>query len=526
MSGSLQIRDAERFRDVVARRLGLQFEDAKLGWLGDVLQRRIESRHLTGDVYLGQIEASAANGEFGALAQELTVAETYFFRNIDQFRALQERVLPERLRARATRRSLRILSAGCASGEEPYSIAMTLHGLLPDLSWKLAIDAIDLNPEMISRARRARYTAWSLRETPAAMQERWFHHEGREQALDNTIRAAVSFEVRNLCTEDAEFWRPGTYDIVFCRNVLMYFTPQSTQAAMARITKSLAPHGFLFVGHAETLRGLSSDFELQHTHGTFYYQRKDSRALASTHDVPARGDASAARHVPRELVVDAGSTWIEAIGRAAGRIRELTAQPAQSHLPQREQGDVGGAMSASVLRDPGEAPRPAAWHLGPALELLRQERFAQALDLMQVLPPEAGRDPDVLLLLAVLLTHDGELDQAEDACHRLLAIDGLSAGAHYVLALCREGAGDYAGAADRDRVAAYLDPAFAMPHLHLGLLARRAVDHEAVQRELSLALALLEREEASRLMLFGGGFNRQALLALCRSELQACTRPS
>jgi chemotaxis protein methyltransferase CheR len=90
-----------------------------------------------------------------------------------------------------------------------------------------------------------------------------------------------------------------------------------------------------------------------------------------------------------------------------------------------------------------------------------------------------------------------------------------------VLALCREGAGDYAGAAERDQVAVYLDPAFAMPRLHLGLLARRAGDHEAVRRELQQALALLQREDASRLLLFGGGFDRGALLALCRAELQA-----
>src|SRR6266850_3464882 len=191
MSIPLQLPDVERFRAVIGRRLGLQFEDAKLGWLGDILQRRIESRRLTGDDYLGQIEANAANGELGALAQELTVAETYFFRNIDQFRALQERVLPERLRAQTTRRCLRILSAGCASGEEGYSIAMMLRGLVPDSSWELAIHAIDLNPEMISRAQHAHYTTWSLRETPAAMQERWFRNAGRDLALDAAIRAAV-----------------------------------------------------------------------------------------------------------------------------------------------------------------------------------------------------------------------------------------------------------------------------------------------------------------------------------------------
>ncbi len=120
------------------------------------------------------------------------------------------------------------------------------------------------------------------------------------------------------------------------------------------------------------------------------------------------------------------------------------------------------------------------------------------------------------------MTHGGQLSGAEDACRRLLELDELNAGAHYVLALCRESAGDERGAADHDQVAAYLDPAFAMPRLHLGLLARRAGDRDAARRELAQALALLEREDPSRLLLFGGGFNRAALLALGRAELHAC----
>jgi chemotaxis protein methyltransferase CheR len=503
MNASIDSGLVERFRAIVARRLGLKFEDAKLGWLGDVLRQRVESEHQAGEVYLAQLESDVARDELAALAQALTVAETYFFRSIDQFRALQQQVLPERLRARAARRCLRILSAGCASGEEAYSIAMALHGLLPDPSWKVSIQAVDLNPAMIEKARRARYTAWSLRETPAAMRERWFRPDGAELVLDDAVRAAVAFEVRNLNADDAEFWRPESFDVVFCRNVLMYFTPQGAQAAVTRIARSLAPGGTLFLGHAETLRGLSQDFHLRHTHGTFYYQRKDAVAPAADGGVQARALANgAAESALTTAALERGDSWVEAIGKATERIRALTAQSANS---------------------PGRDAMPAVQgrHLGRALELFRQERFADALGLVQALPFESTRDPDMLLLHAVLLAHRGELAQAEETCERLLAIDGLNAGAHFVLALCREGAGDYAGAAERDQVAVYLDPTFAMPRLHLGLLARRAGDHEAMSRELQQALALLQREDASRLLLFGGGFDRGALLALCRAELQA-----
>jgi chemotaxis protein methyltransferase CheR len=165
------------------------------------------------------------------------------------------------------------------------------------------------------------------------------------------------------------------------------------------------------------------------------------------------------------------------------------------------------------------APASRAWDLGLVLEAMRQERFAEALELLGALPPGAAEEPDALLLRAVLLTNGGRREEAERACARLLALDELNAGAHYVMALCREHAGDPRGASEHDQAAAYLDPGFAMPHVHLGLAARRAGDAEGAARELGRAVALLAQEDAARLLLFGGGFTRDTLLQLCRAEL-------
>ena len=120
---------------------------------------------------------------------------------------------------------------------------------------------------------------------------------------------------------------------------------------------------------------------------------------------------------------------------------------------------------------------------------------------------------------AVLETHAGRVTEAEAACNELLAFDEMNAGAHYVLALCRENRGEPKGAMEHDRTAAYLDPTFAMPRLHLGIMARRAGDRDTARIELERALVLLQREDASRVILFGGGFQRQGLVTLCRAEL-------
>ncbi|MGD9765437.1 MAG: CheR family methyltransferase [Candidatus Binatia bacterium] len=489
--------EVERFRDLVGRQLGLFFEDAKLGFLADVLRHRLAANAVDASAYLARLERAPSAEEHGALAQELTVPETYFFRNIEQFHALAQLALPERFRAQQARRCLRLLSAGCASGDEAYSLAVIARENVPDASWDLSVRAVDLNPTMLERARRARFTDWALRETPAE-QRNWFRQEGREFVLDDAVRGAVRFEQRNLAQDDPELWQAEFYDVIFCRNVIMYFTPENARALIGRITRSLAPGGYLFLGYAETLRGLSQDFHLRHAHGAFCYQRKGAIEAAAAHWTEC---GSTPRHLASELpaVVTGAASWIDVIHRAAARIHALAEAP--------------GAVGVAALR--------AKPDLGSAFELLSRERFQAALEVVRGLPSESASDPDVLMLEAVLLTHSGQLANAKAACARLLAMDELSAGAHYVLALCCEAEGDRREAAEHDQVAIYLDPAFAMPRLHLGLLARKDGDRDTARRELRQALHLLQREEAARLLLFGGGFGRDALIALCASELQA-----
>lgn len=497
MIGLTARRDIERFSETITRRLGLQFEDAKLGFLAEVLQRRLEARGGSAAVYLRMLDSDAAEAELGCLARELTVGETYFFRNSEQFRALAEVALPDRMRVQGAAGALRILSAACASGEEPYSIAAVVRETIADPSWRVSIRAVDVNPAALEKARRARYSTWALRETTPEARAKWFRQEGREVILDEAVRRAVDFEIRNLAIDDEDLWRPDVYDVVFCRNVLMYFSPEQARATIARIARSLAPGGYLFLGHAETLRGISDAFHLRHTHGTFYYERKDEiePAVAREPYFPAGSIAPATR------IETFNEAWFDTIRQASERVEALSAQSAAR---------------------PRRAPTRAAWDLGPALDLMRRERFTEALTSMRQLPSESDGDPDALLLQAMLLAHGGAFSEAEAVCQRLLAIDELNAGAHYSLALCREGVADREGAAEHDRVAVYLDPAFAMPRLHLGLLARHAGDRAAARRELAQALVLLKREDASRLLLFAGGFNREALVALCRSALLAC----
>ena len=348
----------------------------------------------------------------------------------------------------------------------------------------LAVRGVDVNPAALDRATRARYSTWSLRDVPPTTQRQWFVADGRELLLARErLRPTVTFELLNLVS-DVEPWPPGSLDVIFCRNVLMYLTPAHATAVVARLARGLAPGGFLFLGHAETLRGLSHDFHLRQTHGAFYYQRKDEVA----------SDAAPVRELAMPAASTASTAWIDAVQASAARISALAARA--SAPPERRAPDARAT----------------------ALELLQGERFEEAL---VVLDGGGRADADALLLRAVLLAHAGRAGEAESTCARVLALDELNAGAHYTLALCRESAGDREGAIGHDQAAIYLDPTFAMPRLHLGLLARRNGLADDARRALREATALFEREDAARLLLFGGGFSRDALIALCRAELAA-----
>lgn len=504
--------EPQQFRSWIGRWFGLRFEDGKLEFLAELLDRRAEKTGLATHEYLNRLQSGRSDAELQALAFELTVPETYFFRHMDQFRAFAEVALPDARTLRGPTSTIRILSAGCATGEEPYSLAM----MARERGYgDVEIRALDISAAALSRAARGLYSRWALRETPAESQQHWFKEAGKDFELDASIRAAVGFQAANLAEEDQEIWMPHRYDIIFCRNVLMYFTEEATRETVERLTASLTPGGHLFLGHAETLRGLSDEYHLCHTHGTFYYRRKSTRdgknaAVAGDQLVRGWPDTPAGRlhdaaGAPAEGPIT--ETWLQAIQQASERIRALTERPIPAVIPRDY------PLAANTV---DSVPQ-----LHAVLDLLKKERFAEALELLGVETAHSAQDPESLLLRAALLTHSGQLAAAERVCAQLLVRDELNAGAHYLLALCRESAGNRAAALEHDQTAIYLDPSFAMPRLHLGLMARRSGDWEGARRELTEALSLLKREDASRVLLYGGGFGREALIALCHAEIKS-----
>lgn len=483
----------------LSEKCGLRVGDDKLPVLAELLNARIRATGThTPAAYLELLHGDL--GELAEVASSISVSETYFLRDSRQFAAFATL-----LRERAARglRYVRVLSAGCSTGEEPYSIAITIRETLPDAAaWNISILGADLNGRSLASARRTHYTPWSLRETPEPLRQKYFEKHGADYVLTREISEMVRFEQHNLAAPTSDLWRPGSYDVVFFRNVLMYLREEAARGAVENVARSMAVGAHLFLGHAENLRGLSQSFQLIHCHETFYYRLR-STGLPESQSAPA-----STQSLERTPVA---TDWFSVIGRSSERIGAL--------LDRR---DAPAHEGCRRLEPPNAVDTPPASDetIQRVISLIERERFDDALRLLGTV--DSAERAQVGLLRAVLQISTGRLEEALAECALLLELDDLNAEAHFVTALCREQQGDPDGACEHGRTASYLDSDFAMPHLQLGRLARRSGDLRTARRELKLALDLLLREAPLRIVLFGGGFDRNALQNVCRGELAAC----
>ncbi len=494
-----------RLRDLIVARLGLQFAADQLPFLTGVLHACASAGRVTPE-QLPERLGSLAEGakEWLGLIARITVAETYFFRHQPQLTAFTGAVAAQLLDS--GRGSLRVLSAGCASGEEPYSLVMLWadHARLGKAGIALEVTALDLNPAKLQRARAGVYSAWALRETPPEMRLRHFTPVGDAFRLAEEVRAAVRFLSGNLAVDDPGFWQPGRFDAIFCRNVLMYFAPAVARAAIARFHRALSPGGYLFLGHAETLRGLSESFRICHTQGAFCYRREDG-PQRSGHD-ELHGPASA--HGSAQVAVASAQvgtgTWMTAINSSSRRVAALSAAAGPAAEPAGPEG-AAAAPSHQVTQD--------------LLELFRHEQFAAALAAVDGLTPALRAHPVAALVRTLALAHLGAHREAAAECTRLLAAQPEEARVHVAVALCQELAGAPDGARDSYQQALALAPGLALAHLRLALLAAEGGDAAAARPRFARALILLPHAEESDLCLFGGGFGRDTLVELCRMQL-------
>lgn len=422
--------------ELLGEHLGLRFTPDRRELERALARAAVDAGFERPDSYVDHIlERGMDERRIRSLAWHLTVGETYFFRGDAAFALLERDLLPSLIAARRRgSRQLRIWSAGCASGEEPYSLAIVLNRLLPDFAdWRVTILGTDLNTRALAKAERGEYGEWSFRDVPLSVREQCFTRAGEKGwAVTPRIRRMVDFSYLNLATGAYPALATNTtaMDVILCRNVLMYLQPEVIKSVVGRLHGALVDGGCLLVTPSEASPEYFPQFTRKMDRGEIYFRKEETVAHPPV-----------ARVKTREA------------GPAATRPAPPAARPTV-----RERGVAGSGSDGSPVSEqaPGEAVRLA----------------------------EAAR----------AAANRGDLEEALGACERAAVADKYSAELWYLRATILDEMSRPQDALQALRSSLYLDADLVVAHFLLGSIARRegrcgvAISH--LQRALKLLKSL------------------------------------
>jgi chemotaxis protein methyltransferase CheR len=472
-----EISDAQLLQlgDVVARHLGLHFPKER--WLD--LQRGVcgaaqecGCQHDL-DRYVQELSSPAlTQRQLGVLASRLTVGETYFFREKRSLEVFERDIVPELIREGAgLGRAIRVWSAGCATGEEPYSVAIMLSKLMAGLKkWNVEILATDLNSKSLQKASEGIYGEWSFRGVPAGVRSEYFEQVGEDRwAIAPAIKRMVNFAQLNLMDDAYPFVStcPNGLDVIFCRNVLMYLTPEGMKKVVRQLHRSLATDGWLIVSPAETSRELFSEFATV-SFGDVTWYRKSATRLPTTLALPVYA-ASRLSVQPPERIVEA-------------------LEPTRTLSLHTSQDDSRGeALSQNTALPAGS--------YGQALALYEQGLYEEVERVIRALLSDDGNHASALLLLARAYANQGKLTAALVLCDQAIAADKMAARAHYLRATILQEQGSLPEALLAFKQTVYAEPEFMLGHFALGSLALKQRRLKESEKHFANALSLLARYE-------------------------------
>jgi chemotaxis protein methyltransferase CheR len=461
---------------LISERMGLHFPQDRWPDLLRGLERAAKglgadsAHNLISQLLAGQF----SQREVQALATHLTIGETHFFRTPETFEMLQTWLLPELIAAQQnTTRKLRIWSAGCATGQEPYSLAILISRLLTKLgTWDVTILATDINPEAFATAQVAEYTQWSFRGTPSWVVNGYFTRtqEGRYR-LDPAIRDMVTFRYLNLVDDlyPSPALGMSDFDLILCRNVIMYFSRETMTRVADKLRRSIREGGYLLTTPSEASRDIMRGLTPVVSGGEILYRKTSAQAQPNAAE-PAKAarPARAARPAARPTAAARPAAAAEPAARKVGRPERAPGAP--TLRLERRQFARGPAVGDQAGRAPAES-----------------EGAAQAQG------PQGRTEPREAANKARLLANKGHLEQALAHCEAALEGDKLNPSLHYLKASILQELGRPEEAERALQSTLFLDGDFALARVMLGAIARGQSRSREAATHFRAALSVLER---------------------------------
>ena len=439
--------------EVIVSRMGLHFPRERWPMLSSNLASAAKEfgfQNMNG--FIQWLLSSELNkDQIMILASHLTISETYFWREPQVFSALTDFILPELLKSKKNgEKSIRIWSAGCSTGEEPYSIAIALHKTIPEIGdWNITIMAMDINPRALSKAMNGTYGAWSFRNSPAWLKSNYFlHKEDRQYEIIPEIKKMVTFTCLSLA-EMSAISNANTMDIIFCRNVLMYFTPDWISKIANSFFQELTEDGWFIVSSCELSSQVFPQFTAVNFPGAVLYRKGKN---GSVHSLSAEATP----------MVDFNTSTFQHL------------QPIQTIQPTMFV--VEKLKSLKVEIDEFNPSTP--------FDPLQQSTA-------NVKPGEESYTDKIFAIRS--LANLGHLEEALSTCNGAIACYKLSPGLYFMRASILQELGKSSEAIVSLKQAIYIDPEYIMGHFTLGNLFIRQGNTRNAKRYFKNVLDLLSR---------------------------------
>ena len=440
------------------------------------------------------VHASPESTTIEVLAQNLTIGETYFFRENQVFSILKETIIPKLIKSRrGTDQQIRIWCAGCSSGEEPYSMAIHLHRLIPDIEdWRVTIHATDINPDVLKKASLGVYTAWSFRDTDPTLKREYFTEVGRGRyEVIPAIRKMVTFSRYNLVhpLTSSPLHDTGAIDFILCRNVLMYFSAGQARSVVSHFYDLLNQDGWLIVSVTETSAHLFPQFHGISFPQAMLYQKK------------------------------VGGGQVE---RTAGGLATVPGAVQPARLMSRPCPLLPVTERRPGLTGPAPAPEPAdlATLRNEAFALFTRRSYREAMERGKWVLEAAPGDAEVLALLSRCSANQGDRAEAKKWCEKAILARRTEPAYHYLMSSILQELGDEGEAIRSLQRVLYLDQNAVLAHYDLGNLALRRADRGEAVRHFCITQRILSTRGEDEEIPDSGGLNTATLARIIRTTME------
>jgi chemotaxis protein methyltransferase CheR len=506
--------------DLVRERTGLVFPSGRVRDVEATIRRTLARRNLTDpeDLLVLLRDDVRARESFVA---DLTIGESYFQRDPGQFDVLRAWILPRLLASRPGNTPIRVWSAGCATGEEPYTIAMVFDEMgAVDRSH---IVATDIARARLEDAQRGLYSTWQLRGTPEAVRSAYFAERGRFFELTPRIRHRVDFRYLNLSEDSFPSLSTGIWgmDVIFCRNVLIYFDVPTVERVARRLIASLSEDGWLLLGASDPTISDMVECDVVLTDAGLAYRRKGAGGAPDIRTGQESGRADRDPHP--------AATRAEAPAPADAWPAHTNAWPADTGAWTAPNWELPETMPADMERQPEEAPQPAAAVSADGARDIpddeiqaayAQRDFGRVHALAESSARAGSLSPAGWIAWVRSLANEGRIGEAGETVARAMEQPGAAPELLYLHAVLLLQSGRSADAAAAARRALYMDRSLVVAHLTLAEAQRRSGNMDAARRSLRNATSLLTSYQAQAIVPASDGETAGRLAELVQAKLR------